>query len=348
MEEEKSKKPKNSAFKQQRLKAWQPILTPKSVIPTFFVIGVVFIPLGIGLYITSQSVHEIIMDYTQCSVVAPSVMSNENVPSNVNRWSFDPTTSECVLEFDIPTDFKDQVFLYYRMTNYYQNHRRYVQSFDSSQLRGQALPASVVSSSCSPIDSTVIDGTTFVYYPCGLIANSLFNDTFSNLTGTTTFVFSEKGIAWPSDAQKYKMTTYSVGTDANQTYTEIIPPPNWISYGTRYTAANIPDLSQDEHFQVWMRTAGLPTFRKLYGKAQETLPQGTYNITIKSIYDVASFGGTKSVVISTVSWMGGKNPFLGIAYMTVGSLCFALGITFLVKHLISPRKLGDHQYLKWN
>ena len=36
----------DTAFKQQRLKAWQPILTPKTVLPTFFLIGLVFAPIG--------------------------------------------------------------------------------------------------------------------------------------------------------------------------------------------------------------------------------------------------------------------------------------------------------------
>jgi len=31
----------------------------------------------------------------------------------------------------------------------------------------------------------------------------------------------------------------------------------------------------NEHFIVWMRTAGLPTFRKLYGKIDQDLPAGT-------------------------------------------------------------------------
>lgn len=46
----------DTAFKQQRLKAWQPILTPKTVIPTFLIIGAIFIPIGIGLYIASDQV----------------------------------------------------------------------------------------------------------------------------------------------------------------------------------------------------------------------------------------------------------------------------------------------------
>jgi hypothetical protein len=35
-----SKRPKDSKFKQQALPAWQPILTAGTVLPTFFVIGV--------------------------------------------------------------------------------------------------------------------------------------------------------------------------------------------------------------------------------------------------------------------------------------------------------------------
>jgi len=34
--EQKTKKPSDSAFKQQRLPAWQPILTAGTVLPTFF------------------------------------------------------------------------------------------------------------------------------------------------------------------------------------------------------------------------------------------------------------------------------------------------------------------------
>jgi hypothetical protein len=40
----------DTAFKQQRLKAWQPILTPKTVLPILFIIGLLFAPIG-GLLI---------------------------------------------------------------------------------------------------------------------------------------------------------------------------------------------------------------------------------------------------------------------------------------------------------
>ena len=49
----------DSAFKQQRLPAWQPILTAGTVLPAFFVIGVAFIPIGIGMLWFSDSVSTI-------------------------------------------------------------------------------------------------------------------------------------------------------------------------------------------------------------------------------------------------------------------------------------------------
>lgn len=65
-------------------------------------------------------------------------------------------------------------------------------------------------------------------------------------------------------------------------------------------------------------------------------------------YPVEPFGGTKSVVFSTVSFVGGRNPFLGIAYIVVGGICILLGVLLTLRHLIKPRKLGDPQYLTWN
>lgn len=50
-----------------------------------------------------------------------------------------------------------------------------------------------------------------------------------------------------------------------------------------------------------------------------------------------SFSGTKSIVISTVSWVGGKNPFLGWAYVAAAALFVLLGLAGTVRHLVKPR-----------
>lgn len=44
----------DTAFKQQRLPAWQPILTARNVMPIFFGVSAAFIPIGLGLlYLTN-------------------------------------------------------------------------------------------------------------------------------------------------------------------------------------------------------------------------------------------------------------------------------------------------------
>ena len=47
----------DTPFKQQRLKAWQPILTPNWVIGTFFLVGLIFIPIGVFLFEENKNVR---------------------------------------------------------------------------------------------------------------------------------------------------------------------------------------------------------------------------------------------------------------------------------------------------
>lgn len=49
------------------------------------------------------------------------------------------------------------------------------------------------------------------------------------------------------------------------------------------------------------------------------------------------YGGTKAILISTRTVMGGRNPFLGIAYIVVAGVCVLLGALFTATHLIKPR-----------
>ena len=37
-------------------------------------------------------------------------------------------------------------------------------------------------------------------------------------------------------------------------------------------------------------------------------------------------------MLSTNSWMGGKNLFLGVAYLVVGGLSFVTALSFLIAH----------------
>jgi len=232
------------------------------------------------------------------------------------------------------------VFFYYQLTNFFQNHRRYVKSRADTQLRGIDVYGGLTS--CDPLESW----NNKPLYPCGLIANSFFNDTFvaSTCNGNqcTNLIVGgnwlETDIAWASDKDvKFKLPS---GCPSNDT--EKCPHPSVGPNG------QLPQVI-DEHFMVWMRTAGLPTFKKLYARMPDmTLHKGdTFSVNVTNVYPVSSFSGEKAIVLSTTSWIGGKNDFLGAAYIVVGAICWFLALLFYVKHRCSPRELGDMKYFNW-
>lgn len=374
---QKSRKPPNTAFRQQRLKAWQPILTPKTVLPLFFAITIVFAPLGGVMLWASNNVQDLMIDYSNCLELAMTNAFTEipdkyihfnfeggAVPTHKPQWKVlehaknhtvfsssinVPVQRSCQLQFEIPTTMGPPVFMFYRMSNFYQNHRRFVQSFNENQLNGLPETGHQLKSKddCKPL-ITNSDGVP--YYPCGLISNSFFNDTFSTMTrvnttggsANTIYNMTEHGIAWSTDRNRFKTTQYNAS--------QVVPPPNWVNlFPNGYTDDNLPDIAEWESLQNWMRTAGLPTFSKLARRNDEdVLEPGVYSVDIGFNFPVTIYDGTKSLVITTRSVLGGRNPFLGIAYLVVAGLCLVIGFMFLIKHLIKPRKLGDHTYLSWN
>lgn len=98
----------DSAFKQQRLPAWQPILTAGTVLPTFFVIGIAFIPVGIGLLYFSDEVKEMVIDYTDCK--SSELVGGRYRQTNETCYDIISNSSDrecnCSIPFTLESDFK--------------------------------------------------------------------------------------------------------------------------------------------------------------------------------------------------------------------------------------------------
>lgn len=311
-------------FTQQNLPACKPVLTPAWVISTFFIIGIVFIPMGLLFLHASQSVVEIVDRY-----------DNECVPvpfrnSKVAYIKDDSVSKNCTRYLKVPKHMKPPIYIYYQLDNYYQNHRRYVKSRSDQQLL-YGLKYNHTGS-CKPEDTN--NGLPIV--PCGLVAWSLFNDTYEFSRGVDEVKVHRKDIAWRSDRDhKFGKHVYPFNFQ------------NGSLIGGAKLDPSIP-LSEQEDLIVWMRTAALPSFRKLYGRIEEDLhADDVIVVKLLNNYNTYSFGGRKKLVLSTTNWLGGRNNFLGMAYICVGALFIFVALVFILLHMKTPRPYGETN-LTWN
>jgi hypothetical protein len=376
-------------FTQQRLRAWQPILSPVAVVALYLVVGVVFIGLGAFLFMSSQAIVELFYDYTELVV--------------------DAETRVGFFDIEVTEDMKPPIYVYYQLGQFHQNHRHYVQSRDDLQLRKSDSPSTRPQelAACSPWVSS--GDPERVNYPCGLVARSVFNDSYSivlndrNAYSQLEVDSSAKAIAWAADTNgRYKnadpeainanagvpnqralnmwllkrfppvecvqvdvspskpLVPVSVATrtvtlkDGSQSeeldcrdYMSGNPTCNFTRNAKPFTCAGdyqsrvIQDWGLESgHFIVWMRIAGLPTFRKLWGKVNQELKAGSsLRVFVEDNFPARPFHGRKALVLSTGSALGGRNDFLGIGYMVVGSCCLLFGLVFLVA-VIMKRQSG--------
>lgn len=171
----------------------------------------------------------------------------------------------CNIEFEVDQDIRRDVYFYYGLTNFYQNHRRYVKSRDDRQLLGESMG----SGECKPFDKR---DEKFIA-PCGAIANSLFNDTFllfyviqPNQQQSVPII--DTGIAWATDKNaKFRNPPVPAGQNLSFAFKDTVPPPNWQKPVFELDKSDPNNNGYiHERLIVWMRTAALPTFRKLWGR----------------------------------------------------------------------------------
>jgi hypothetical protein len=101
-------------FKQQMMKAWQPVPTLTKTIIMFFILSAIFLSIGIVMIILSKNLSETLFRY---DMVCGDIQF-------------------CTVSFEVTDLLQAPVFVYYEIHNFYQNHRLYASSFSYDQLTG--------------------------------------------------------------------------------------------------------------------------------------------------------------------------------------------------------------------
>lgn len=279
----------------------------------------------------------------------------------------------CTITLTVPRDMNPPILIYYELDNFYQNHRSYYTSKDEAQMRGDTTSADDLL--CSPLHKL----GDITLNPCGLTANTMFNDIITLVRGKDAagadLVMIEEGIAWESDLEyKYKpakgfkkeLCPDAVGCTAaccegddwscsepavdreGDCYRYFYPDEETTQYLYETYPKIISPLEhvQNEHFAVWMRIAVQANFRKLYGWIDQPIAAGeTLTFQINNNYVVQRFRGSKSLIVGTTSIFGGRNATFSTVFLGPGYFFIVAGLFFGLKLFYKPRKLADPAYL---
>ena len=266
--------------------------------------------------------------------------------------------TECVVNYTLDYDFEPPIYFHYKLTKFFQNHRSYVKSRNTKQL---ILYEDILDNEyCDPSETQTSQAADDSYsgkvmLPCGLIANSFFNDKFkvtyiedgevfefcntsqctvdeqavSNWSAAAWYAspnWERDGIAWDSDLERFQH--FDITDDTTNV--------NEVQENQGITLPETDDLD----LMVWMRASTISTFTKLHRiiNGQSLKKGATFQVTIRNYFRVDEWeGGSKALVISTNSSMGGRNNKLGIIYMVIGSLSLMTAVFFRI--LLPPQRL---------
>lgn len=157
------RRPRDNPLVQQHMKAFRPVQSFKSA---FITLGLAFLALfaiGLAMCLEATSAKEHSLRYdNKCNV----------------------TEEYCAVEFRLREEMEGPVLVYYRLVDFYQNHRTFIKSRSYQQLAGKD---NADTSNCAPVDESedidprlpmlngVILDQDSPLNPCGIAAKSVFN-----------------------------------------------------------------------------------------------------------------------------------------------------------------------------
>ncbi|CAD8055393.1 unnamed protein product [Paramecium sonneborni] len=231
---------------------------------------------------------------------------------------------DCEIPIEISSDMTAPIFVYYQLENFYRRNRNYFKSKSVEQLKGN-IDIDISNCGDYQTNSQMVkvqsyDGSTLNQsenaFPCGEIAYTYFTDTFKLVNSKGEYVIiDETDIAWESD-REYNFKN----------------PKGW----EKFAWTNI----EDEHFMVWMRTAGQGRLKKLWGRIQNDLVKGKYTLIVNNTYDEQLYSSdmVKSFFMTTTTIFGQKNMVLVGSYFAGAFICLCSIIVLVVIYFRDKRR----------
>jgi hypothetical protein len=298
-------RPTNRTFSEQSQKALRISLSLRSRVIVGFVISAILLISGILCTLAYNSSHEYEQRYDHICPVG-----NEE---------------ECIVSFSIPEELSGRISFSYKLTQFHQNHRRFVYSRSASQLQGVYVPYSDLSA-CKPYRS-VDDSPEPENWilPSGAFAHFIFNDTI--------YWDNETQLAWDEWAITFKTEWGWTYMPLSEEYTTGI---KWMRNNTVFPLSfEYPE--QDPHYIRWMRTDASQTVVKEIAICEDcTIPAGEYEIRVISRYPTSIYGGEKWIVITETMSIGDRSRYLGVVQLVTSGVMFLFTVFLIVVRFAFP------------
>ena len=242
----------------------------------------------------------------------------------------------CSFNLTINEELTKPVFVYYKLDNFFTNHIDYVKSKSYKQLRGEEVPESDIDSSCKDMSRNKeffsnisliksYNGTKMepngILDPCGLIARSMFNDTFK--------LFDFKG--------------YEVKIDESLIASDIDRKINFKN------SKNSEDVQwtdkEKEHFMIWMNMELFPNFLKKWGRIEKNIPAGEYLVNVTSNWGKTEWEVKKYFVLAKGNDFG-RDKFFG--YILIAGVTAEIIVIIVVSLSCLSKKQFNPEEMKWD
>jgi len=298
-------------FATQTLPSLQVALTWRTAVAVVAAVGSLFVLLGVLLLTTAGSLQKAELEYDGSgSLQALGLETNNITACSVSK--------SCDFHATLTKDMKAPISVRYVVDPFFQTYPHYLESYNFKELSGR-IPGEMARTHCTPTSP----GTEDDLFPCGLIARSLFNDTYEVWAADDRpLTLDRTGIAWPSDLRRF----------ANPAGYPYAAPWEWLYQRFPQVVSEAAGVST-EAFAVWMRPAMTPHVEDLYGFLHEDLTAGQQiTIRVNASFPVGLDEGsfTKRLVLTGASSSASDSLGLGRLLFVAGLLCWSAALAMLV------------------